>query len=862
MNDILPNQDLLTEMKSRKDRILCGARRRLEGRKDGRTIVKYISNSVDELLVYGWQQLPEEVSSQVDLVGIGGYGRAELSPFSDWDILFLIPDRVDKNVLTALSKFAQLIWDVGGNLGHSVRTVKDARRFFKEDHHARTAFLESRLIAGRGSLYKHLYVLESPTAWDKKLRIKFCRQKLEECYERRLKLGNTAFCMEPDCKNGKGGLRDVSTIFWLSMAWYQVPAARQLVKDGVVSSEEFNAFVRARDFLWRVRAGLHLISGRENDRLIFEHQLILAKRFRYRDDKKNGAVERFLKKYFLNVRMIADLSDLFLLHFKELTEPTNRIVKESISHGISIKGRIIEIADESEFLSDPLNLLRIFKMAQDNHCEFSSKALRMVRKNATLITAAHRAKKETGIIFLDILRASQALPKLLRQMHETGVLGQVCPDFKRITGHGQFDRYHHYTVDAHTIVAVSHLRELEKLIDDKNSASLVVSLLKELDRPELLYIAVIYHDIAKGRGGDHSELGAELAKKFSVRIGISSHDAELISWLVLNHLNFSKTAQHHNLNDTAVIEEFSKFIGDRQRLVYLFLLTIVDVAAVGPGTLTDWKLHLFVQLFYATDDFLRTGRLDVTEQLERIDSRKMAASLLLPPKDRASLQAQVEILPETLLLNLAPESIVAVCDALKAPFGIDLKGVGGRGYTRLLAWGLDKKGLLSNLAAALARSNIKIITAHVHTLKDGRVLDEFHITDENDNPIAEKSYLERIKASLIRVFRDGTVPLVDDGTFVPDVLMKSLPVSVRPHPSAAHGQTAIEVVAADRRGLLASLSGVIAEAGLILRGANVRTFGEKAVDVFFITDENGGELSELDTRDISHELEKIAQLTY
>ena len=251
-------------------------------------------------------------------------------------------------------------------------------------------------------------------------------------------------------------------------------------------------------------------------------------------------------------------------------------------------------------------------------------------------------------------------------MHETGVLGQVCPDFKRITGHGQFDRYHHYTVDAHTIVAVSHLRELEKLIEDKSSASLVVSLLKELDRPELLYIAVIYHDIAKGRGGDHSELGAELAKKFSVRVGISSHDAELISWLVLNHLNFSKTAQHHNLNDTAVIEEFSKFIGDRQRLVYLFLLTIVDVAAVGPGTLTDWKLHLFVQLFYATDDFLRTGRLDVTEQLERIDSRKMAASLLVPPKDRASLQAQVEILPETLLLNLAPESIVAVCDALKA----------------------------------------------------------------------------------------------------------------------------------------------------------------------------------------------------
>ncbi len=862
MNDVLYGQDLVAEMKSRRKDILVGTERRLEGRKDGRTIVKYISKSVDDLLLHGWKLLPEEVRMQVDVVGIGGYGRSELCPFSDWDILFLIPDRVEKKVSASISKFSQLIWDIGGQLGHSVRTISDAKKFFEEDHHARTAFLESRLIAGRGESYKNLYKLETPVNWDKKLRTEFCRHKIQECYERRLKLGNTAFCMEPDCKNGKGGLRDVSTIFWLSMAWYQVPAARQLVKDGVVSEHEFNAFVKARDFLWRVRTGLHLIAGRENDRLIFEHQLALASRFRYRDDKKNGAVERFLKKYFLNVRTIADLSDIFLLHFRELIEPVNRSAKRSASHGLSVKNRIIEIADEAEFLSDPQNLLRIFKMAQDYKCEFSSKVLRVVRKNATLLNASHRSRKETGVIFLDILRASEPVPKILRQMHETGVLGQVCPDFKRITGHGQFDRYHHYTVDAHTIVAVSHLRELEKLLDDKNSASLAVSLLKELDRPELLYIAVIYHDIAKGRGGDHSELGAELAKKFSMRMGVSSHDAEFISWLVLYHLNFSMTAQHHNLNDPSVIEEFSKFIGDRQRLVYLFLLTIVDVAAVGPGTLTDWKLHLFVQLFYATDDFLRTGRLDISAQLERINSRKKAASLLLSTRNKTALKNQMETLPETLLLNLSPESIVAVCNSLQAPSGVDLKVAKGSGYTRLLAWGQDKKGLLSNLAAALARSNVKIITAHVHTLKDGRVLDEFHITDEHDNPIFEKSYLERINTSLSRVFLENTTPTVDEGSFVPDVLMKSLPVSVRRHPSATHGQTAIEVVAADRRGLLAGLSGVIADAGLILRGANVRTFGEKAVDVFFITDDSGGELSERDTKIITYELEKSAQLNY
>ncbi|MEC9248400.1 MAG: [protein-PII] uridylyltransferase, partial [Pseudomonadota bacterium] len=602
--------ELKFALKKRRNQVLAGAEKRLDGRNDGRTIVKYISASVDEILSLGWDYFSEENRSQVDVVGVGGYGRAELCPFSDWDILFLVPDRCDSSALESISKFTQLIWDVGGNLGHSVRTVSEAKKFFNQDHHARTAFLESRLIMGKGVLYHRLCSSESASSWDKSRRSEFCRDKIEECLDRHQKLGNTAFCMEPDCKNGKGALRDVSTIFWLSMAWYKVPAARQLIDYGVVSNEEFSAFVKARDFLWRVRTGLHLIAGRESDRLIFQYQLELAKRFRYRDNAKNGAVERFLKKYFLNVRTIADLSDIFLLHFQELIDPPKSFVRQRPSrYGLIVRGGTIEVADELEFSSDPLNLLRIFKEAQDSGCGLGSRILRIVRKSAKLLAGPFRLKKEASVVFLDILRSPEGVPKILRQMHETGVLGQFCPDFRRITGHGQFDRYHHYTVDAHTIAAVSYLRELSLIYNGNPSMVFAASLMKSLDRPELLYIAVIYHDIAKGMGGDHSEIGATLAKKFCARLGISLHDADFVAWLVLHHHRLSKTAQHYNLSDLSVIEEFSRFVGDRQHLIYLFLLTLVDVYAVGPGTLTDWKLHLFVQLFHATDDFLRTGRM-------------------------------------------------------------------------------------------------------------------------------------------------------------------------------------------------------------------------------------------------------------
>ncbi|MEQ8660773.1 MAG: [protein-PII] uridylyltransferase, partial [Gammaproteobacteria bacterium] len=684
--------------------------------------------------------------------------------------------------------------------------------------------------------------------------------KLEECATRRQAYGGTAFCMEPDCKNGKGALRDVSTIFWLSMAWYGVPAARELVGRGVVDEDEFNGFTRGRDFLWRVRTGLHLLSKRENDKLRFEYQQELAQLFRYRDGGRTSAVERFLKNYFLNVRTIADLSDIFLLHFEEQINPPPRLRRRvALGGGMEVRREEISIVDEAAFAADPLNVMRIFVESQRRQRYLNSRALRTVRKHAPLVTARVRQSKAANALFLEILRSPRNVTTALSQMHETGVLGRFCPDFGRITGHGQFDRYHHYTVDAHTIRAIDILRDLR--VGEKKFVDLPLAsrLMAGLHRPELLYIAMLYHDIAKGRGGDHSHIGEELARRFCRRLGLSRDDIELVAWLVLYHLNLSKTAQHYDLSDPLVIEEFARFVGDRERLVYLFLLTVADVTAVGPGTWTDWKGHLFTQLYHAADGCLRTGQVSSEDQAGRAEARKQSVLSLAEPGERKTVRQTLDTLSTTVTLQFPPAVLLGLSRLLHREAGAHLVVNEATGYTQVFAWGRDRPKLFFSLTATLANASTKVLTAHAYALRDGRVLDEFHITDANDNPVSEAGQVERLCKRLERAL-GGEQPAPIEPPANPDILMKSLPVEVRRHAAAAHDVSAIEVVAADRKGLLASLAAAIAETGVDVRGANVATFGEKAVDVFFLTDEQGRKLDEARTVQVIEALRRAADL--
>ncbi len=852
--------DLREFAKTRRQAIMAAADHRLDAQQGGRAIVKYVSGAVDELVIDLWRQVAGDAAQGVDVVAVGGYGRAELCPYSDWDLLFLVPNASDARVNAAIKTFGQTVWDSGAHLGHAVRTVKEARKFARDNHQARTALLESRMVSGSGALYKDLLKSSGQQHWSRRERVEFCTLKLDECADRRRAQGDTAFCMEPELKNGKGALRDVSTIFWLSMAWYGVPTARELIGQGLVDDAEFNGFVRSRDFLWRVRSALHLITGRETDKLRFDLQPELAERFRYRDSERSSAVERFLKNYFLNVRTIADLADIFLLHFEEQINPGGRLRRRrKLSGGIEVYGTEVGVHDVEAFAADPHNLVRIFVEAQKERRYLNSRALRVVRKHARLVDASLRSSQAANGMLLTILRSPRNVATALRQMHETGVLGRLIPDFGRITGHCQFDRYHHYTVDAHTIRAIDILRDFRLGEGQFITMPLASKLMPALERPELLYIALLYHDIAKGRGGDHSELGENLARRFCRRIGLSHDDCELVAWLVLHHLRFSKTAQHYDLGDVEVIAEFCRFVGDQERLVYLFLLTVADVTAVGPGVWTDWKGTLFAQLFRAAEAFLRTGQVLPADHAERLQSRRDSVLSLCAAAERDAIAVSLAAVSNSLMLHFPPARLLELCRLLCRDSGAHLEVNESMGYTQVLAWGHDRPKLFSHLTATLANANTKALTAHAYALRDGRILDEFHITDANNVPVAERDQMERLRKRLEAVL-DGEEPPAIKRPAKPYVLMKALPVQVRSLEAAAKTVTAIEVVAADRKGLLASLAAAIAEAGIDLRGANISTFGEKAVDVFFVHDGRGKKLADADVERLIGELLKAAKL--
>lgn len=841
--------------------IMAGAKRRLNARQSGRSIVKFVSREVDALLIDLWRRVGGPAQEQVDIVAVGGYGRAELCPHSDWDLLFLVPEPDDEEVHAAIQRFLYVLWDTGAHIGHALRTPDETSEHAAGDQHARTALLESRLLTGNGSLYAEVERSCAQQHWSKRQRVEFCKTKLEELDRRRGTMGDTAFLMEPDVKNGKGGLRDVSTIFWLSMAWYGVPTARELIAKGVVDEEEFNGFVRGRNFLWRVRTGLHLLAGREDDRLRFEYQQELATMLHFRDSAKLSAVERFLKNYFLSVRTIADLSDIFTLHFEEQIRPP-RIWhrKVDLGGGMRVQGDNVTIDDTQAFAADSMNLLRIFVESQKKHRYLDSRALRTIRKHAGLIDAKLRSSRAANAHFLDILRSPRNVATALNKMHETGVLGRFVPDFGRITGHGQFDRYHCYTVDAHTIRAIDVLRDFRLGEGQYIDMPLASKLMAGLQRPELLFVALLFHDIAKGRGVDHSELGEQLARKFCRRLGLSDDDTELVAWLVRYHLNLSKTAQHYDLSDPEVIAEFSAFVGDRERLVYLFLLTVADVTAVGPGTWTDWKGFLFSQLFHATEACLRTGQVTPVNQEDRLKSRRESVLGMCERTEKDEVASALAVLSNTCTLSFPPTVLLDLCRRVKQRSGVYLSVNKSLGYTRVLVWGVDRPRLFSHLTTTLASANTKALAAHAYALRDGRVLDEFHITDTRDAAVSERGQLDRLEKRLQDVL-DGKEPPVIKRSAKPDVLMQAIPVEVRHLEAAAKSITAIEVVAADRIGLLADLAAAIADTDFDLRGANISTFGEKAVDVFFVTDSAGRRLDESQTEYLVGRLHRAAELT-
>lgn len=831
---------------------------------DGHAMMHKMSAGVDALIVDIWQTIAPTTSQTVDLVAVGGYGRGELAPQSDWDLWFLLPEHATEAMGQDIQNFLYVLWDMNVKIGHAVRTVKESMAHIREDWHSATASFESRLLCGHGDMYATLDV--KTHAYLKRNRRKFTEAKLREHRERHQSMGDSAFMMEPDIKECKGGLRDVQSVFWISKAWYGVSNAVDLVNSRHISQQEMHDLIAAQDFLWRCRVGIHLINQRPNDRLSFEMQAQLAENMGYQSIAHRPAVDALMKDYFRNAGIITRVSSLVLQDIDEHLHHKRWQITRTIEHGFTLRGNMVGISDLAVFKNNPLNLLSVFHIAQMEHRRLSSATLRQVREDSQLIDAQFRQNPEAHAIFLGILRHPRNVAWALKEMNDTSVLGKFIPAFGEVVGLGQFNQYHAYTVDEHTIRAVGEARNMWHggrrvrlpLAQD------VVHLLK---RNELLYLALIFHDIAKGADGDHSMNGEILARDFCKSIGWNDDAIDLVAWLVRKHLFMAVTSQRFDLSDPEVIRTFAEKVGSTERLNYLLCLTVADISAVAPNVWNDWKGSLLSQLYYATQQMLMDKFInpEIIEQQRqhRIQSTAKISS------DYPTIEPVLQHLPQRCIAHFPPRQLLSIAEMLvhsgvihgNTAFAVDHRIDHERCDTMLMVAAQEQKGLFAKLTAVIAAGQINVIAAYAFELKKGLVLDVFHIQDRQGKPLVLDSDISRIQSRIMAMLHaDAPLNAPKLTKIRQHILMRRVAVRVRDLPLASSKQTAVEVAAADRVGLLASLAYAIASEGFDIRGASITSFGERVVDVFFIQSE--GKL--LNQHQISHlcqKLKKVAALT-
>ena len=791
-------------------------------------------------------------SERLLLLGLGGYGRGEMAPHSDVDLSFITPWKPTGWTEQVIESLLYLLWDLGLKIGHSVRSVDEVIFATKSDHTARTAMLESRYIWGDQRLHDEVAARFQGEVIAGNVR-QFVTQKLEERDARHLRLGDSRYVVEPNVKDGKGGLRDLHTLFWIGKYAYRVRSAADLVDVGLLSKQELGQFQRAERFLWAVRCHLHTIAGRAEERLTFDYQREIATRMNYAGRHGNAPVERFMKHYFLHARTVGDLTGAFLAQLddqfarrgRRLNFPALRRRPRNLNGFMLERGRLT-VPNEEFLAEDPVRLIEAFALADANNLDIHPVALRAIGRQAKLIDASVRADPRANALFLDVLTSPRQPDLVLRWMNEAGVFGRFVPDFGRVVAQMQFDMYHHYTVDEHTIRAIGLLARIERG-DLRDEHKLATGLFKRIASRRVLYVAVLLHDIAKGRPGDHSVVGAEIAHSLCPRLGLLPAETEQVAWLVRWHLLMSSVAQKRDLSDPKTIHDFVERVKSLERLRLLYLLTVVDIRAVGPGTWNSWKAQLLANLFEAAEEVLRLGHKQQGRR-ERIAAVQddVAAGL---GWDESRFATYAERLADSYWLAEPPTVIarnahfVAAADADDgAPHAVELVEQPDRGATLVSVYTPDEPGLFYRIAGAISLSGGNIIDARIHTTADGMALDNLLVQDGLSGPFTDRHRLRKLEAA-VRSAVAGQEPSVErlEARSLP--LLRAEAFAIEPavfvDNKASGRYTVVEVNARDRAALLSELAKAIFDNEATIRSAHIATYGERAVDVFYLTDRDG-----------------------
>ncbi|UIJ47468.1 [protein-PII] uridylyltransferase [Sphingomonas cannabina] len=792
-------------------------------------------------------------AERMTLIAVGGYGRGEMAPHSDVDIGFLTPWKQTGWCEQVIESMLYSLWDMGLKVGHSSRSLDEMVREAKKDVTIRTALVEARYVWGDTDLYEEAArrfkaEVEAGTART------FIAQKLAERDERHRKMGDSRYVVEPNVKEGKGGLRDLHTLFWIGKYIHNVGSAAELVDKGLLTRAEYRQFHRAENFLWAVRCHLHLIAGRAEDRLTFDLQREIAERMRYSDRPGKPKVERFMQFYFLQAKVVGDLTGVFLAHLDEqfaargrrfFNLPTIRRRPRKLKGFVLDRGRLA-LPRDTFFVEDPVRLIEMFALAEQHGLEIHPLAMRAAARDAKLVDDV-RNDPRANALFLDLLTSKQSPDMVLRWMNEAGVFGRFVPDFGRVVAQMQFDMYHHYTVDEHTIRAIGLLAAIERG-DSKDDHPLSTGLFPQIVARRALYVAVLLHDIAKGRGGDHSILGAEVAERLGPRFGLTPAETETVAWLVRYHLLMSATAFKRDLSDFKTILDFAEQVQSPQRLMMLLVLTIVDIRAVGPGIWNGWKRQLLHNLYESAEEVLRLGHKQ-RGRGERIAAKQadLAAAL---DWDGGRMAEFVRRLPESYWVAEPLEVLEANARLVERAGGeqlfIDARPDADQGATLVTVYAADHPGLFYRIAGAIHAAGGNIIDARIHTTRDGMALDNFLVQDPLGRPFDDAGQLGRIKTAITEALANR-FKLSDrlKAKPLPRPRADAFPIeaNVLIDNNASNRFTVIEVNARDRPALLHHLAHALFQSRVTIRSAHVATYGERAVDTFYVTDLIGDKIT-------------------
>lgn len=774
------------------------------------------------------------------LAATGGYGRRELAPFSDIDLLFIVPDE-HATQPALVEKMLYILWDIGMDVGHAVRTVEECLQQARQELQILTSMLDSRFLAGDHKLFTHYRttlfnnaLLNDP--------LSFLRAKLLEQSKRHERFGASLYYLEPNIKENPGGLRDLHTFAWISKYRYQVTRIQELIPMGIITAEEFENFKRCRAFLRRVRNALHYRAGRRDDRLTFAHQVAIAQEFGYQDQPGMLAVERFMRRYYRVARRVGHLSWIFLRKYQDEHREVLDWDRRHLEDAFEVTGGKLSLTSPEALQEKPIRIMRLFEVAQRNLLSIHPDTMRLVTQNLSLINRTFRADPKVTAIFLSMLNGKRAVAWVLRRMNDAGVLGRYIPEFGRIIGQTQHDMYHVFTVDEHTILAVESLRHISS---GKFSHELPIAtqLMQKLNNPALLYLAVMFHDIAKGLGPNHHIRGAEIARKICERMELPANDIEMIAWLVENHLIFSRTAFRRDLNDPETLASFAKQIGTVRKLNLLVLLTVADIRAVGPGVWNQWKGNLLRQLYERSLDTLDKGIIFTPEEIARRAEMLKSATfeILAKEHDPERVRRHLDRFYPDYFTHYAPdmlaEHFVALKEVDEQPLVIVFKQVPKINATRMLVYTPDHPGLMARISGSLSASGANILSADITTTKDGMALDTFVIQTQNGEPIETPERLERIESTLTRVL---------EGKLRPSALLANPPAGFRRKPfdisfsmevdDSLDTFTVVEITSLDRPGLLFAITRVLQNQGVQIRAAKIATYGERVVDVFYLRD--------------------------